>query len=69
MDDTTQAPLIDEPAAAPKKPRKAAEPAPAPAPTGPLSFADVMAWNRANADKLPPTPELPKKKRPKTKAF
>lgn len=34
-----------------------------------MTFAEVMAWNRANADKLPPAPKLPPKKRPKTKRF
>lgn len=32
-----------------------------------LSFAEVMAWNRANADKLPPAIELVREPRPKSK--
>lgn len=35
----------------------------------PMTFAAVMAWNRANADKLPPTPEPERKKRQRLKNF
>lgn len=34
-----------------------------------MTFAEVMAWNRANADKLPPTPEPERKKRQRVKNF
>jgi len=32
-----------------------------------MTFAEVMAWNRANADLMPPPIELAKPKRPKSK--
>ena len=34
-----------------------------------LTFAEVMAWNDANRDKLPPAPVLPAKVKPKLTRF
>lgn len=36
-------------------------------PGQPLTFADVMAWNRVNAHLVAPQIDLPKKQRPKAK--
>lgn len=55
------------------EPVEAIAPAPVPVtipgiePGRELTFAEVMAWNRANADLLAPAIELPKKQRPKSK--
>lgn len=32
-----------------------------------MTFAEVAAWNRANAEKLPPAIQLERKQRPKSK--
>jgi hypothetical protein len=34
-----------------------------------MTFAEVMAWNEANRDKLPPAPVLPAKVKPKLTRF
>jgi hypothetical protein len=34
-----------------------------------MTFAEVMAWNDANRDKLPPPPVLPAKVKPKLTRF
>jgi hypothetical protein len=34
-----------------------------------LTFTEVMAWNDANRDKLPPPPVLPSKVKPKLTRF
>jgi hypothetical protein len=34
-----------------------------------MTFAEVMAWNDANRDKLPPAPVLPAKVKPKLTRF
>ena len=34
-----------------------------------MTFAEVMAWNASNRDKLPPAPVLPAKVKPKLTRF
>jgi hypothetical protein len=34
-----------------------------------MTFAEVLAWNDANRDKLPPAPVLPAKVKPKLTRF
>ena len=81
MDDQTQipdAPIEDAPKRRGRPPKSAdvpdvAEPVAEPVPdvvvaqAEPLTFEQVMAWNRANADKMPQPVSLPAKKRAKSK--
>ena len=81
MDDQTytpDTPIEDAPKRRGRPPKSAdvpdvAEPVAEPVPdvvvaqTEPLTFEQVMAWNRANADKMPQPVSLPPKKRAKSK--
>jgi hypothetical protein len=77
MDDQTQipdAPIEDAPKRRGRPPKSAdvpdvAEPVADVEVTQsePLTFEEVMAWNRANADKMPQPVSLPAKKRAKSK--
>jgi hypothetical protein len=62
-------PKLPEAPEAPEVTEVATEAPEAPTENREMTFAEVMAWNDANRDKLPPAPVLPAKVKPKLTRF